>query len=233
MSPRKVVQRQDWVQAMLAAMDEGRPPGDVSLNDLAGRLQVTKGSFYSHFRDGAAELHEAVAQQWLAGVSASLPAPVVGAVRDPLVRIKMTRAAVAGGTARDRAMRRWAAAEPAAAAAVAEADRIFASYMAPALTDLGLIGPEADAIAGVLVASLHADEGNFEAILAVIGRAAAVPAEAAAAKDAAGRVVRFTAPRDLTAAERDLLTRVAMQFASGSDQASSGPDGGEAGANGA
>lgn len=233
MSPRKVVQRQDWVAAMLTAMDNGRPPAEVSLNELAAGLKVTKGSFYAHFPGGAEELRQAVAQQWLAGVTAMLPGPVVGAVRDPVDRIRMTRAAVAGNSARDEAMRRWAAAEPAAAAAVAEADRIFASHLAPALTDLGLARPEAAAIADVLVASLHAGQGNFDAILAVIARAAAVPAEAATAGDAAGRVVRFTARRDLTATQRDLLDQIASQFASGPDPASTVPGGEEAGANGA
>ena len=83
MSPVHKVTREDWVMASLSLLDQDRIPEEVSLTELCGILGVTKGSFYSHFRDGRLPaLHAAVSSQWLRNRVATLPDAAVGAVRD-------------------------------------------------------------------------------------------------------------------------------------------------------
>jgi AcrR family transcriptional regulator len=60
--PRNRLSRGDWVESALEALAEGGL-GAVSVEALAQRLKVTKGSFYWHFRDSE-ELLTALVQRW-------------------------------------------------------------------------------------------------------------------------------------------------------------------------
>jgi AcrR family transcriptional regulator len=181
--PRTKTTRQKWVETTLAlSLDQDRLPDEVSIEKvLAPALGVSKGSFYSHFREGRPELHAEVISQWLRDQVAALPEITVGAVKDPLDRIRMIRAALASTAVRDGAMRRWAASDRSAAEAVAEADRTVTSRLERALTNLGFAAAEAAAVARWLAASLRSraiadDQAAFDAILQVLGRAAEVNA---------------------------------------------------------
>lgn len=216
MSP---VTREDWVDATLGLLDSGRLPPEVPLAEMCQLLGVGEESFYTHFGD-VGELRAAAAAQWRADRIAALPGPPAGAVRDPVDRIRMIQAALAGTAVRDAAMRRWAAADPAAAAEAAEADRVLASYLVAALTDLGLAGREPEAVAGVLAAALRTEQGNFEVVLGVLARAAVAPPGAPDVEGVAGaepgQTVQFVAPPGgWTAAQREALTRIARLFAAG------------------
>jgi AcrR family transcriptional regulator len=57
--------RQAWLDAGLGLLAQ-RGVGAVRITDLARRLNVTKGSFYWHFRDRA-DLFEAMLEMWETG----------------------------------------------------------------------------------------------------------------------------------------------------------------------
>ena len=60
--PKRRLRRGDWIEAALAAIERGGLAA-VSVEPLAARLGVTKGSFYSHF-DSRDELVEAALESW-------------------------------------------------------------------------------------------------------------------------------------------------------------------------
>jgi AcrR family transcriptional regulator len=63
--PKRRLRRGDWIQAALEAIERGGLAA-VSVEPLAARLGVTKGSFYSHFHSRD-ELIEAALQNWERG----------------------------------------------------------------------------------------------------------------------------------------------------------------------
>ncbi len=160
---------------------------------------------------GIAALHAVVIAEWKRSRVAALPDATVGMVRDPLDRLHIIWAAAGASAVRDDAMRRWAAtspaaiakparaAIPAAAAAVAEVDKIVTSYLEAALVDLGLTGPESAALARYLAAALRdpaiaGNEKEFKTVLRVLARAAEFPQDGPS--------------RELTADERRALRRI-------------------------
>lgn len=217
MSPRQRVTRQGWVDAtMRLSLDQDRLPAEVSVEALAGELDVTKGSFYSHFREKRQELHAAVISQWFRERVAGLPDIAVGAVQDPLDRVRMIRAAIADTAVRDGAMRRWAASDRAAAEAVAEADQIVTSRLGRALTDLGFAAAESAALTRWLTAALSRrsiaeDQAGFDAVLAVLSRASVAPALDSLAT--ADGIVLYTGGAGLGREEQLALQNVAALLA--------------------
>lgn len=207
------------MNAALGLLDSGRLPPEVPLAEICRQSGMTEESFHSQFRD-AGQLYAATAEKWLDDRITSLPGPAVGAAREPVDTIRMIQAALAGTAARDAAMTRWAATAPAAAAAVAEADRVLTSHLKAALTDLGLAGREPEAVAGVLAGALHAEQESFEVVLGILVRSAAVLPEAPAVETIPGaepgHPVNFLAPPGgLTEDEQATLTRIARRFAAG------------------
>jgi AcrR family transcriptional regulator len=184
----------DWATAMLELLADGRDPGTLMVKELCQRLGVTRGAFYNRFED-MAELQEAALTAWLDGKLASLPGNTVGAVRDPLERLRLLHAAVRDSAPQEIAMRRWAVTDPGAAQAVAQADEQVHVYLTQSLTDLGFGPRESLAMASLLAAALSAagpaaagprtrrrrqgklpplaDPATWESVLTVIGRAAA------------------------------------------------------------
>ena len=232
MSPRKKVTRQDWVgTALRLSLDQDRLPAAVPVEVLCRSLNVTKGSFYAHFRGGRPELDAAVISQWLRDRVAALPDIAVGAVQDPLDRVRMIRAAIADSAVRDGAMRRWAASDRTAAEAVAEADRIVTSRLERAVADLGFAAAEPDALARWLAAALRSqsiaeDQDGFDAVLAVLSRSAAVAALGSVTADDA--VVLYAGGGGLTGDERTVLQQVVHLLAGRRDPGALPPVQGQA-----
>ncbi len=225
MSPRKKVGAQDWVDALLGALDADRTPAETSVADLAGILGVTKGAFYPHFANTAA-LYEAAIAEWLRDRLAAMPYTAVssaGAVRDPLDRIRKIAEALANRGTRDGAMRRWAATDTVAANAVALADRIVISHLEHALTDLGFPAAEAAAQAAFIAAALRstsiaANQESFNLVLDGLDRAAAYTARmrvVQSSQDQTGAVVLYTRRAGLTRDHLQVLQRVADMLAGG------------------
>ena len=208
--------------ALMSMLDAGRDPSKISILELGQRLSVTTGSFYNHFPGGRAELDAALISQWKRERIAALPDTSVGAVHDPLDRLRMIRTAMAVTAVRDSTMRRRAAVDQSSAAAVAEADRIITSYLGHALADLGLTGRCPEAVAGWLLPGLEfpplaADQGSYETVLEILARAAAVtqggPVVGAVAEGDA--VVLYSVARELPASARMALQRMVRALAAG------------------
>jgi AcrR family transcriptional regulator len=206
----------------MGMLDAGRVPSDISILELGKLLGKTTGSFYNYFPGGRAELDAAVISQWRQDRIAALPDTSVGAVHDPLDRLRMIRTALALTAVRDSTMRRWASVDQSSAAAVAEADQIVASYLGHAMADLGLTGRGPEAVAGWLLPGLEfpplaADQGSYDTVLEILARAAAVtqggPVVGAVAEGDA--VVLYSVARELPASARTALQRMVRALAAG------------------
>lgn len=77
--------KQDWLTAALAALAEGGV-GAVAVEPLAHRLGVTRGSFYWHFTDRNALLHEALEWWELQGTEAVIDR--VNGIAEPRQRLR-------------------------------------------------------------------------------------------------------------------------------------------------
>jgi len=228
--------RQDWVAAAMTLLARGISPDDMDVPSLCQAMPhpVTKGSFNWHFRSGRlAALHQEVISSWLAARAAA--AGKARGERDPLQRLRVLHGAALGSGAADSAMRRWAAARPRPgrngagydvhrqlSAAIAQVDDLTAVLLAEALTDLGLPGGEAAAVAATLAAAFAAgppapaSPDGFEALLAVLRRAAdpgTAPTVRLIAGDT-GDVLLVLAERDLPPAQFSAL-RAAAQASGG------------------
>lgn len=183
MSPRTRITREQWLAAMSRLLADGVVPADLSLNDLCQGVGVTKGSFYSHFPGGAEELHREIIDRWLRQTDVGTVARTMGTIRDPRDRLRLLRARALETAQSDGAMRRWAAYDAAACAAVAQVDTELTEHVTTAVGDLGLPGEDAAVVADVLVhafAGAHhtspvprpSSPAGFETLLAVLSRAA-------------------------------------------------------------
>jgi hypothetical protein len=232
MSPLIKVTREQWIASTTALLDEGRIPADLTLREHSARMRVTKGSLYSqsHFRS-LHDLYSEVIRRYLRDSTAGGLASSMQAIRDPRDRLRLLRSWALETALRDGAMRRWAAREPAAAAAVAQVDSEVAGHVTTALRDIGLGGEDAAVMADVLMSAFagayhaapalpRADPAAFETLLAIVTRAATAPRRAGegdeevavAAGAAPDQVVLVTHARGIPEAERRDLLELAQQF---------------------
>lgn len=82
---KRRLSKQDWLTAALAALAEGGV-GAVAVEPLAQRLGVTRGSFYWHFADRNALLHEALQWWELQGTEAVIER--VNGIAEPRERLR-------------------------------------------------------------------------------------------------------------------------------------------------
>ncbi len=128
--------REDWIHEGLRLLREAGVDS-VRVEPLAKRLGVTKGSFYWHFADRPALL-SALCDTWrersTVGVAARVEAEG-GTPRDRLERLFRLTASADGRL--ERAMRAWAAHDPAAQAVVAGVDERRIAYLVARFTEIG------------------------------------------------------------------------------------------------
>lgn len=241
MSPGSRITREQWLVVTSGMLTDGIVPADVPLSDLCQRMGVTKGSFYAHFPGGVEELHREIIDRWGRETDAEGLAATIQAIRDPRDRLRLLQARSRQTAQRDRAMRRWGARDPAAAAAVARTDAEVTAHAASALRDLGFSGEEAGVMADVLVhafasayhtsaAPPQSSPARFETLLNILTRAALAETGRVAdrvdvaAGSAPDEIVLFTIAQGLPAeARRDLrdqAQRFAEQAAAGDARAS-------------
>ncbi len=234
--------RDDWITAAMTLLARGASPAETGVGDLCAVMPrpLTRGSFNWHFRDGRlAALHREVISRWLAQRTAACDE--VRSVREPDGRLRILRAAAAAHGPGDSAMRRWAAAPPAAGpagrdvhrqltAALARLDKTITAHLDAAFVDMGFSGPEAAVLAATLAAAFAAAgpagpaapaaPAGFEVLLAVLRLAAAArPAPEVQVLDGDdGEVLLVLAARGAPPGQLDELRRAARQFLAGAGQ---------------
>ena len=230
MSPRTKITREQWITAMIGLLLDGHNPADMALSELCQHLGVTKGSFYAHFPGGLDELHEEVIARWLRDNPAIPLISSLEAVHDPTDRLRLLWAQFAGTARPDGAMRRWAARDGHAAAAVATVDRQVTESVTAALSDMGFLPAQVNVLGTVLngafAGAYHsapdpppAEHAAFETLLEILGRAAPVSAVPGGAQEvlmtagsAPDQMIFFMVPKGLPASAKKELTARAQQL---------------------
>lgn len=145
----------DWKLAARAMLAENGVDA-LRIEALARRLDVTKGSFYWHFRDRDALLADLLAD-WqrntvsvIEGLDAREGAPAARLAR--LLAFCMEEHEYAPGGRLEMALRDWARSDGAVAAAVAEIDLRRMSYLTDQYAALGLDRAEASDLAYAFMA---------------------------------------------------------------------------------
>ena len=153
---RAALTPQVWTEAATEVLvDQGID--HVRVDVLARQLQVTRGSFYWHFRDRE-ELLRSVLRAWREGATEQLTARLEGAhtearqqLRDVLSLPLRGRSAVRGARI-ELAIRAWARRDEMARHAVDEADASRIGYIAQLFSSLGFAVAEARARAFLVYA---------------------------------------------------------------------------------
>jgi len=155
--PTTKVTYEVWVAEAVQLLWDGHGPADdpnlLTIDSLAKRLHVTKGSFYAHFPAGIGQLEVALIDRWVKETRLPALNTALQAVRTPADRLRLLWAQFADTVKRDGAMRRWAARDEQAAAAVGNVDKQVSQHVREALKDMGLTAADAGTQAGVLVSA--------------------------------------------------------------------------------
>ena len=128
-----------WIEAGIALLAEGGIDA-VRVEPLAGRLGVTKGSFYWHFKDRAA-LHLAILDHWRATSTADVITLLErqgGSAAERLRRLFATTVVDPRRPQLTTAIRAWARTDRLAAEAIATADVERIAYVEGLLVEHGL-----------------------------------------------------------------------------------------------
>ncbi|MFD0856513.1 TetR/AcrR family transcriptional regulator [Actinomadura adrarensis] len=167
--------RQDWIEAGYQELARAGERA-VTINALAARLKVTKGSFYWHFKDRA-DLMRALLDRWAHERTDEMLTLALGTTSDPHERLRRIAALGREIAPVDRAMRLWAQHDPAAAEAVKHADQALLKHITTSLTDLGFDTSEAELrallmlrtwVGGYLVPSALDDLGPLDRTLDIL-----------------------------------------------------------------
>ena len=134
-----------WIAAAFDALAEGGMDA-IRVEPLAGRLGVTKGSFYHHF-DTRRSLHVAMLDAWERRGTTEIIEDVDAGASTPADRLRRLahRAMEPEPTndAIENAIRAWAANDEVAAAAVARVDERRLAYTAALLRSTGMTAARA------------------------------------------------------------------------------------------
>lgn len=145
--------RDDWIQAAYEMLGEGGSAA-VSVERLAKRLGVTKGSFYWHFKDRA-DLLDALRARWTEQLVIGRVEAAGGAPEEKIrnllnIVVRSTRQHRGGSL--ELAMRSWARRDAETARVVEAADQARIDYTARLFRELGFTPDEAEARAFLLYA---------------------------------------------------------------------------------
>jgi AcrR family transcriptional regulator len=166
-SARTPLSRETWIAAATAVLEFDSVDA-IRVDVLARQLQVTRGSFYWHFKDRE-DLLRAVLQAWRATTTENLTRRLEGASSDPREQLRDVlslphRGRSAARVARiELAIRAWARRDDMARLAVDEADASRLGYIAQIFSSLGL-GPVEARQRAVLAYSLDVACSMFGAV---------------------------------------------------------------------
>ncbi len=125
---------EEWVSAGLKALAKSGASA-LKADTLAGRLGVSRGSFYWHFADVPA-FHAAVLRRWREIALENIIAELESTSDDRLETL--LHRAFAAGSGIERAVRAWATADAGARAAVEAVDVERIRYLRKLLVDAGI-----------------------------------------------------------------------------------------------
>ncbi len=142
--------RSDWIEAGLWLLSE-EGLASVTIDRLCGRLELTKGSFYWHFK-GRQEFLHAMAAYW--SNTTDFLAPLSASDKSDWEQIREVAGRVAShGFGRiDKAMRVWADSNPETSEAVKKTDRAITLFVCEKLANMGLSRADAQTVARMIVA---------------------------------------------------------------------------------
>lgn len=141
--PNPRLSADDWLDAALAAFDRGGVEA-VRIETLAKVLNVTRGSFYWHFKNRDALLRCLLARWETKETSQIIDAVEAsgGSAAERLLRLVDTCARDEGRL--EMALRNWASSDEQARSAIAQIDRRRIQYIAALLSEHGLPPEEAE-----------------------------------------------------------------------------------------
>jgi len=144
----KRLSKEDWLDHGLKELARAGP-GALKADRLARSLNVTRGSFYWHFKD-LRDFHHALLARWRVQMTNRVIAYVEeDAPRAGRVRLLMRRT-LSGDDALECAVRSWAVQDAAIRKIVAAVDRVRAWYLEKLFREAGVSATEANARAGFL-----------------------------------------------------------------------------------
>lgn len=127
--------KSDWIDQGLRTLAAGGA-GALKVGAMADKLDVSRGSFYWHFRD-IADFKSELLQSWRARMTDRVVQEVAG--KDEPDRLKfLLRRAFATTSRLDRAIRTWATDDRSVAAVVASVDADRIAYIAKLLVAAGV-----------------------------------------------------------------------------------------------
>jgi AcrR family transcriptional regulator len=141
---KPLLDRQDWLDAALAALVEGGIAA-VTMERMAVGLGVTRGSFYHHFRDRA-ELLDELLSYWVRDWTAAIIEDVSSLTLDPRSTLLALMRTIAHRNAAeyDVVFRAWALHDDRARAVLARVDEMRVEYMTSLFVAMGFEGLEAE-----------------------------------------------------------------------------------------
>jgi AcrR family transcriptional regulator len=144
--------KQDWLQQGLKTLEHQGLPG-LTIDNLAGELGLTKGSFYHHFKNGSDFEEQLVAfwaEQYLS--TATIPLPEGG---DPLALLDTIMAeAFAPSTGPEIAIRAWAYQDERVRAYVERVDIVRRQFLQQVFEHLTADHAQANRMADMLFSML-------------------------------------------------------------------------------
>lgn len=126
----------DWVAHGLRTLAR-HGANALKVGSLAAGLKVSRGSFYWHFKDIAA-FRSQILQVWQDRATDQVIRDIDAAIVGPARLTHLMKLAFNEDRSLDRAIRIWAANDPAAAAAVAAVDARRIAYIAKLLSESGV-----------------------------------------------------------------------------------------------
>jgi AcrR family transcriptional regulator len=136
--------RQDWIDAAINELAKSGI-GSVTIENLASRLEITRGSFYHHFSDRQELLKDMLdywADRWTFSVSDQVASLGLDPSNTLLALLRMIRSNRAAEL--DAPMRAWALHDPMAQEVLAEVDKARLDLIRQQFIALGFEGLDAE-----------------------------------------------------------------------------------------
>ena len=133
--------KDDWIRQGLRTLTREGVNG-LKIGAMASKLNVSRGSFYWHFRD-LADFQSQILESWQERSTEQVIRALEARAAGPGRLRHLMRQGFDGALRLDRAIRSWAAQDKAVAAVVAAVDSRRVTYIAKLLSTAGIPAPRA------------------------------------------------------------------------------------------